>query len=144
MGTAIRNKIKKLEYIRNNVRKETTVILKDHEDEIIRLQVLQMRDGYGSDNKDLFNVQRQFDGVYAPEYKKQGLYDFFETGQFIRGLFVKFDKDQIIIDSTGKGTGEKSLFFAGYTNLFGLNDVSKRILRGIIQQDIKKFINKYK
>jgi len=42
------------------------------------------------------------------------------------------------------GSGEKSLFFAGYTNLFGLNDDSERKLRRITQKDIKNFINKYK
>jgi hypothetical protein len=144
MGTAIRNKIKRLSYIRDNVKKELDVVLQNHDADIVRLNYLQMIDGYGSDGKNLFNSQRQFDGVYAPGYKKQGLYDFFVTGQFKRGLFSTVKDGLITVDSTGKGSGEKSLFFAGYTNLFGLNDDSNRKLRRIIQQDIQNFINKYK
>jgi len=144
MGTAIRNKVKRLEFLRNNVRKETTNILQNHEDEIVRLNYLQMIDGYGSDDKDLFNSQRQFDGIYSPESKKQGLYDFFVTGQFKRGLFAIVKDNEITVDSTGKGTGEKSLFFAGYVNLFGLNTYSRLKLRKSVQQEIQNFINKYK
>jgi len=144
MGTAIRNKIKKLEYIRNNVKKELTVVLNDHEADIVRLNYLQMIDGYGSDDKRLFNTQRQFTGTYRPGGRKQGLYDFFVTGQFKRGLFATVKDGLITVDSNGKGTGEKSLFFAGYTNLFGLNNDSMAKLRRIIQQDIQNFINKYK
>jgi len=144
MGTAIRNKIKRLSYIRDNVKKELNVVLQNHDADIVRLNYLQMIDGYGSDGKNLFNTQRQYQGVYRPGYKKQGLYDFFVTGQFKRGLFTTVKDRLITVDSTGKGTGEKSLFFAGYTNLFGLNDDSERKLRRIIQQDIQNFINKYK
>ncbi len=144
MGTAIRNKIKRLSYIRDNVKKELNVVLQNHDADIVRLNYLQMIDGYGSDGKNLFNTQRQYQGMYRPGYKKQGLYDFFVTGQFKRGLFATVKDGLITVDSTGKGTGEKSLFFAGYTNLFGLNDDSERKLRRIIQQDIQNFINKYK
>lgn len=143
MGTLIRNKLKKLNYLRDNVKKETSNILQKHEKDIVRLNYNQMIDGYGSDNKDLFNVQRQFDGVYAPGYSKTGLYDFFVTGEFKRGLFAKVKNGIITVDSTGKGSGEKSLFFAGYVNLFGLNDDSEKKLRAIIQNEIKAFIKKY-
>jgi hypothetical protein len=142
MGTAIRNKIKRLEYIRNNVKKETSKILQNHEREIINLNYAQMRDGYGSDNKDLFNVRPEYDGVYAPEYKKQGLYDFFETGEFKRGLFATVKDGNIIVDSRGKGSGEKLLFFNSYVNLFGLNDDSKAKLRRIIENEIRDFIKR--
>lgn len=144
MGQAIRNKIKKLEYIRGNVKKETTNILNNHEADIVRLNYLQMIDGYGSDDKDLFNVRPEFDGVYAPGYKKMGLYDFFVTGKFKRGLFATVKDNIITVDSTGKGSGEKSLFFAGYTNLFGLNSDSKRKLANIIKKEVQEFIQKYR
>lgn len=144
MGTAIRNKVKKLEFLRNNVKGELNKVLTNHEDEIVRLNYNQMIDGYGSDDKNLFNVRPEFDGVYSPESQKQGLYDFFVTGQFKRGLFATVKNGDIIVDSTGKGTGEKSLFFAGYVNLFGLNQDSMRKLRLIIKDDIQNFINKYK
>lgn len=144
MGTAIRNKIKKLSYIRDNVKKELNVVLQNHDADIVRLNYLQMIDGYGSDGKNLFNVRPEFDGVYGADSQKQGLYDFFVTGQFKRGLFATVKDGLITVDSTGKGSGEKSLFFAGYTNLFGLNEDSERKLRRIIQKDIQNFINKYK
>lgn len=144
MGTAIRNKVRKLEYIRNNVRKETTNILNNHEQDIVRLNYLQMIDGYGSDDKNLFNTLRQYDGVYSPGYKKQGLYNFFVTGQFKKGLFATVRDNIITVDSTGKGSGDKSLFFAGYTNLFGLNTYSRNKLRLIIQNEVRNFVNKYK
>lgn len=144
MGTAIRNKVKKLEFLRNNVKGELNKVLSNHEADIVRLNYLQMIDGYGSDNKNLFNARPEFDGVYSGESQKQGLYDFFVTGQFKRGLFATVKDGLITVDSTGKGSGEKSLFFSGYINLFGLNDDSMVKLRRIIQQDIQNFINKYK
>lgn len=140
MGTLIRNKIKRLDYIRNNVKKETSKILQSHEKEIVRLNLNQMIDGYGSDNKDLFNARPEYDGVYAQDYKKHGLYDFFETGAFIRGLFADVKDGNIIVDSRGKGSGEKLLFFNSYVNLFGLNDDSKAKLRRIIEKEVKEFI----
>lgn len=140
MGTSIRNKIKRLEYIRTNVKKETSKIMQNHEQEIINLNYAQMRDGYGSDNKDLFNVRPEYDGVYSPNSRKQGLYDFFVTGEFKRGLFATVKDGNIIVDSRGKGSGEKLLFFNSYVNLFGLNDDSKAKLRRIIEQEIKNFI----
>lgn len=126
--------------IRDGLRSETGKILKRHERDIVHLNYNQMIDGYGSDNRNLFNALKEFDGVYSPGYKKSGLYDFFETGHFKRGLFARISNGQITVDSTGKGSGEKSLFFAGYTNLFGLNDDSEKKLREIITPELKKYI----
>lgn len=141
MGTAIRNKIKRLEYIRNNVKKDVTKLLQSHEPDIVNLNYAQMRDGYGSDDKDLFNARPEYDGVYAPDYKKQGLYDFFETGEFKRGLFATVKDGNIIVDSRGKGSGEKLLFFNAYLNLFGLNTYSREKLRFKIQSKVNRIIN---
>lgn len=140
MANRIKEKIRKLEYLRDNIQKETSVILKRHEKDIVRLNINQMIDGYGNDNKDLFNVRPEFDGVYAPGYKKQGLYNFYETGVFIRGMFADVRNNEIFVDSTGKGSGEKSLFFAGYTNLFGLNDYSMKRLRDIILPELRAYL----
>lgn len=140
MANRIKEKIRKLEFIRDNLKGETSKILQKHERDIVRLNVNQMIDGYGSDDKNLFNVLSQYDGIYNRGYKKSGLYDFFETGQFIRGLFAKVQGNNIFVDSTGKGTGDKSLFFAGYTNLFGLNDDSMNKLRALIMPELKEYL----
>lgn len=140
MANRIKEKIRKLEFIRDNLKAETSKILQKHERDIVRLNINQMIDGYGSDDKNLFNVLSKYDGIYNRGYKKTGLYDFFETGQFIRGLFAKVQGNNIFVDSTGKGTGDKSLFFAGYTNLFGLNDDSMNKLRALIMPELKEYL----
>lgn len=99
-----------------------------------------MIDGYGSDDKNLFNVHSEYRGVYHRGYKKSGLYDFFETGVFKRGLFATIKNNEAIIDSRGKGTGDKRIFFDGYTNLFGLNNYSKDKLRKLIAPELKRII----
>lgn len=142
MANRIPNKIKKLEAIRDNLSKDALFIISKHKKDIVRLNKNQFTDGYGSDGKDLFNVLRQYEGVYKQGYKKSGLYDFFETGAFIRGLFAEVNKEEITVDSRGKGTGEKSLFFAGYTNLFGLNDDSMKKLRALILPELKEYLKR--
>lgn len=142
MANRIKEKIRKLEAIRDNLNKDAITVILKHKADIVRLNKNQFTDGYGSDGKDLFNVLRQFDGVYAPGYKKSGLYDFFETGTFIRGLFADVRNNKIFVDSTGKGSGEKSLFFAGYTNLFGLNEDSMKKLRAIIMPELREYLKR--
>lgn len=142
MANRIKEKIRKLEAIRDNLNKDAITVILKHKADIVRLNKNQFTDGYGSDGKDLFNVLRQFDGVYAPGYKKSGLYDFFETGTFIRGLFADVRNNEIFVDSTGKGSGEKSLFFAGYTNLFGLNEDSMKKLRAIIMPGLREYLKR--
>lgn len=142
----IQDKIKACDYVIANMLSEQARIIKRNEKKIIRLNVNQFIDGYGSNDKDLFNTQRQYSGIYSPGYKKQGLYDFYQTGVFIRGLYVYIQPNNtsILIDSTGKGSGEKSLFFAGYTNLFGLDSKSEYILNyEIIYPELLQWIKKY-
>lgn len=140
MAIRVKQKIRKLEAIKNSLKNESVKIIQRHEKEIVQLNKNQMVDGYGSDGKDLFNVQRQYDGIYNQGYKKSGLYDFYETGAFMRGLFATVSRSGIFIDSTGKGSGEKSLFFAGYTNLFGLNEDSMNKLRALIAPELKAYL----
>lgn len=140
MAIRVKQKIRKLELIRDNIKSDTGKILNRHKREIIQLNKSQMIDGYGSDNKNLFNALRQYDGVYNPGYKKSGLYDFYETGTFMRGLFAEIKGNEIFVDSTGKSTGDKSLFFAGYTNLFGLNQDSMQKLRVIIMPELRQYL----
>ena len=140
MSNNIKDKIKKLEYIRNNMYRESDKILKKYEKDIALLNYNQMRDGIGSDNKPLFNVLNQYLGIYRRGYKKTGLYDFFETGAFKRGLFAKVSNNTAKIDSNGKGSGEKSLFFSSYTNLFGLDDYSVELLRKKIMPELRAYL----
>lgn len=154
MGTLIRNKIKRLDYIRNNVKKETSKILQSHEKEIVRLNTSQFEEGIGSDGKILKNSNKRYSGRYtyftqqvafyenpiAP--KKEGyLYNFAWNGDFLSGMYVDFKSNgQYSIFSNGMGTGSKLSFFNGFNNLFGLNDDSKEKLRRIIEKEVKEFI----
>lgn len=136
----------KAKFVKANVKTQTEKIVQKNEKLIIQLNINQFTDGYGSDNKPLFNTQRQYTGIYKPGYKKQGLYNFWESGTFIKGMKVEFGKNinDIRIFSTGTGTGEKSLFFAGYTNLFGLDSKSKELLnKNIVLPKLQEFISKY-
>jgi len=48
------------------------------------------------------------------------------------------------IFSTGTGSGDKALFFAGYKNLFGLNQNNTEIVNyQIILPELMNFIKKY-
>jgi hypothetical protein len=140
MANRIKEKIRKLEMLRDNLDKEANVIISKHKKDIVRLNINQMIDGYGNDNADLFNKQKRYKGIYALGYGKTGLYDFFETGAFIQGLFAEVSNNGIIIDSKGKGTGDKLFFFNEYTNLFGLNDDSMKKLRDIILPELRAYL----
>lgn len=156
MGTAIRNKIKRLEYIRNNVKKETSKIMQNHEQEIIRLNTSQFEEGIGSDGKTLINSNKRYSGRYTyftqqvAIYEKPiasktegSLYNFAWNGDFLSGMYVDFKQSgEYSVFSTGMGTGSKLSFFKGYNNMFGLNDDSKSKLRRIIEQEIKNFIKR--
>jgi len=145
VGT-INDKIKACDYVIANMLSEQARIIKRNEKNIINLNKGQFIDGFGSDNKPLFNVLRQYTGVYRQGYKKQGLYNFFETGTFLNNMYVYLEpnKTTLLIDSSGKGSGEKSLFFAGYNNLFGLDKESERILNyEIILPELTQWIKKY-
>jgi hypothetical protein len=142
----IHDYLTKAKFVKDNVKTQTEKIVQKNEKLIIQLNINQFVDGYGSDDKRLFNVRPEYDGVYAPEYKKQGLYNFWETGAFIKGMKIDFGKNinDIRIYSTGTGTGEKSLFFAGYTNLFGLDSKSRELLnKNIMLPKLQEFISKY-
>ncbi len=140
MANRIPQKIRKLELLRDNLEGEVNKIVKRYEKDIVRLNVNQMIDGIGSDGKQLFNVLPQFTGTYRQGYKKSGLYNFFETGQFIRGMFAQVSNSQVKIDSRGKGNGEKALFINSYTNLLGLDDYSRKLLREKIMPELRAYL----
>lgn len=138
--------INKCDFVINTLLDEQERIIYANESVIVNLNKNQFTDGLGSDNRELFTPLRGYDGIYSPNYKKQGLYDFYETGVFIKGLFVTVlpSKTQFTIDSTGKGSGEKSLFITSYTNLFGLDNFYSNIVNNdVIYPQIMIYIKKY-
>ena len=143
--TTISDYIKNCNLVIKNLPTEQRKVVLRNKDKITNLNKNQFTDGLGSDDKPLFTSLRGFNGTYAPNYKKQGLYDFFETGSFIKGLFVKMvDDDTFEIDSNGKGDSEKSLFINSYSNLFGLDSYYRNILNNdIIAPELTAYIKKY-
>lgn len=149
----IKDKIKACNYVLANMLDEQERIIYRNEAKIISLNADQFTDGMGSDGKVLFNKNPIYDGFYSLQTsllnnrKTAGsLYDFNVTGDFLRGLQleVKPNLVQLNIFSTGTGTGDKSIFFAGYTNLFGLDNKNNRILNyEIIKPELLKWIKKY-
>jgi hypothetical protein len=151
MAVTIRDYIKKCEFVNSKMFNEQEKIILKNEAKITNLNKNQFTDGLGSDNRKLFNADRTFTGIYKPNNPNPAkisgeLYDFFETGSFIKGLRVGFKNgiDKINIFSVGQGTGDKSIFFTGYTNLYGLDDVNAEILNfDIIYPQLMLFIKKH-
>lgn len=132
----IKDKIKACDYVLANILDEQERIVYRNEAKIIAMNTAQFEKGMGSDGKELFNNVKSskgktiFDGTYSlstallDNRKSAGsLYNFYVTGDFLRGLQLEIIPNLVEFDifSTGTGSGEKSIFFAGYTNLFGLN-----------------------
>lgn len=150
---SIKDKIKACDYVLANILEEQERIIYGNEAKIIALNSSQFDDGMGSDGKPLFNKNPIFDGVYSlstalsNERKIAGnLYNFYVTGDFLRGLQLEVRPNLVQLDifSTGIGTGDKSIFFTGYTNLFGLNKENNRILNyEIIKPELIKWIKRY-
>lgn len=143
---SIQDKINACDYVINNLLNEQERIVLKNEDRITTLNKMQFIDGFGSDDKELFNRNPVFTGFYRSGEMIGKRYDFFDTGKFINGLQIKlFNKETLSIFSTGTDTtADKHDFFAGYTNLFGLDTESKRILNyEIILPDLLIWIKKY-
>lgn len=146
----IKEKIKACDYVLANILDEQERIIYANENRILRLNTNQFENGMGSDDKVLFNKNPLFDGTYSlstsllDSNKRAGdLYTFHQTGDFLRGLQLELRPNLVEMDifSTGTGGGKKADFFAGYTNLFGLDSESKRILNyEIILPDLQKWI----
>lgn len=149
----IKDKIKACNYILANILDEQERIIYKNENKIISLNVDQFENGTGNDDKSLFNKNPKFDGVYSlstqllDNRKVAGsLYNFYQTGDFLRGLQLEVKPNLVQLDifSTGTGGGDKSIFFTGYTNLFGLNKENNRILNyEIIRPQLLEWIKKY-
>lgn len=149
----IKDKIKACDYVLANILDEQERIIYQNEAEIIRMNTAQFEKGKGNDDKELFNKNPLFDGIYSlstalsDNRKRAGdLYNFYNTGDFLRGLQVDVlpSLTQISIFSTGTGSGDKSIFFSGYTNLYGLNkENNSKLQYQIILPELTRWIKKY-
>ena len=115
--------------------------IKSKEDDMIFLNVNQMQEGEGADNRELRNTNKNYKGVYKPltsEIAEQSntvlpkrvgeLYNFGWTGEFLSNFKMDVDKKQYNIFSTGTGGDGKKSFFDGFKNLYGLNKESRQKL----------------
>lgn len=151
--TTIRDYIKKCEFVASKILDEQERIILANESQIISLNVDALQSGQGSDGKVLKNSNPIFKGVYtlatqlANERKIAGTpYDFLETGDFIGNLQIDIQPSLTKFDifSTGTGSGDKSIFFAGYTNLYGLDKQDTDFVNyEIIYPELMKFIKRY-
>jgi len=143
---SIQDKINACDFVINGILSEQERIVYKNEDKITTLNKMQFIDGFGSDDKELFNRNPIFTGFYRSGELIGKRYDFFDTGRFINGLQVRlFQQDKLDIFSTGiNTTANKYDFFSGYTNLFGLDTESMRILNyEIILPELLTWIKKY-
>ena len=157
--TTVDDWLKNAKYVRDHLLEEIERITYANENEIIRLQTNQIDDSIGFDGKPLKNAHPLFDGVYslATQFYAEGQnymapkiagqkYNFLATGDFFRGMDINVSDDitKINIFSTGTGSGRKSQFFKGYTNLFGLVDNNTKIVNyDIILPELQKFVKKH-
>lgn len=151
--TTIKDYINACKYVTANLLDEQERIVLANEADIIRLNTQSFESGQGSDGKPLKNNNPLFDGVYSlstqlinPNKRAGDLYDFFNTGSFLSGLQIEIQPNLTKFDifSTGTGSGDKSIFFAGYTNLFGLDKNNQDIVNyKIIYPQLMQFIKKY-
>ena len=143
---SIQDKINACDFVINGILSEQERIVYKNEDKIISLNKMQFIDGFGSDDKELFNTNRRFTGFYRSGELIGKRYDFFDTGAFYKGMGIKlFNESQLNIFSTGiNTTPDKYDFFSGYKNLFGLDSESMRILQyEIILPELLTWIKKY-
>jgi hypothetical protein len=146
MSITINDYIKKCKFVLSNILDEQERIVLANENIIVNINKNQFTDGYGSDNKDLNNIIKEYTGFYKSGELKGQRYDFFNTGQFIQGLKIDMQPSLTKFDifSTGTGSGDKSVFFAGYTNLFGLDKTNADIVNyEIILPQLMKYIKRY-
>jgi len=151
--TTINDYIKKAKFVASEMLNEQERIVLANEDKIISLNVDDFQDGYGSDGKVLKNSNERFKGVYSlstqlldPKKVAGTPYNLFKTGAFLSNMQIDLQPNLTKFDifSTGTGSGDKSLFFSGYNNLFGLNQNNEEIVNyQIIYPELMKFIKRY-
>jgi hypothetical protein len=145
--------LKNAKFVQQNLLVESEKIVLKNEDKLIDLNVDQMQSGEGNDGKELNNTDSKFKGYYTlatqlinPEKTAGSLYTFFDTGNFLDNFNIQISNDLTKVDifSTGTGSGQKSEFFRGYTNLFGLNPKNETDFNyNILLPELQKYIKKY-
>lgn len=153
MSITISDYIKNCQLVARQILDEQERIVLANEIKIIRLNVESMQEGIGSDDRVLDNSNPRFKGVYSlstqlldPQKVAGTPYNFMQTGEFLSNLQIDLQPSLTKFDifSTGTGSGEKALFFSGYTNLFGLNkDKSYIVNYEIVYPELMTFIKKY-
>lgn len=154
MPITINDYINKCKFVNAEMLNEQERILLANEDKIISLNVDSFQEGIGSDGELLKNNnEKVFKGVYSlstqllnPKKVAGTPYNFLETGAFLSNMQIDLQPNLTKFDifSTGTGSGEKSIFFAGYSNLFGLDKSNQEIVNNdIILPELMKFIKRY-
>ena len=154
MPITINDYINKCKFVNAEMLNEQERILLANEYKIISLNVDSFQDGIGSDGQLLKNSnEKVFKGVYSlstqllnPKKVAGTTYNFLETGAFLSNMQIDLQPNLTKFDifSTGTGSGEKSIFFAGYSNLFGLDKSNQEIVNNdIILPELMKFIKRY-
>ncbi len=150
----IKDYIKKCEFVASEMLNEQERIILSNEDKIISLNVNAFQDGQGSDGNILkHNNEKVFKGVYSlstqllnPKKIAGTPYNFLNTGAFLSNMQIDLQPNLTKFDifSTGTGSGDKSIFFAGYSNLFGLDKTDSDVVNyEIVYLELMKFIKKY-
>lgn len=153
MSVTINDYIKKCELVNRQILDEQERIVLANENRIVSLNVDAFQDGLGSDDRILQNTNKVFKGVYSlstqlldPKKVAGTPYNFFQTGAFLSNMQIDLQPNLTKFDifSTGTGSGDKSLFFSGYKNLFGLNKDNAYIVNyDIVLPELMKFIKQY-
>jgi len=152
--TTINDYIKKAKFVASEMLNEQERIVLANEDKIISLNVDAFQDGMGSDGNILkHSNEKVFKGTYTlatqllnPKKVAGTPYTFLDTGSFLANMQIDLQPNLTKFDifSTGTGSGDKALFFKGYSNLFGLNQNNEEIVNyQIIYPELMKFIKKY-
>ena len=151
--TTIRDYINKAKFVSSEMLNQQERIILANESQIISLNVDALQNGQGSDGKILKNSNKIFKGVYTlatqltNERKIAGNpYDFLETGSFLGNFQIEMQPNLTKFDifSTGTGSGDKSIFFAGYANLYGLDKENTDFVNyQIVLPELLKFIKQY-
>lgn len=109
--------------------------------EFIRLNIKQIDDHQDSKGKLLQNNDPAYSGIYTKATEEIATainpkpltskragdpYNFVWGGDFMNGFYLYQKNNQIVLGSTGTGTGLKEEFFKGYENLFGLTEENLR------------------
>jgi hypothetical protein len=146
----IRDYLNKCKTVASKILDEQERIVLANETKIINLNINAFQEGKGSNDKKLNNINDKVKGVYSlatqlinPEKIAGTLYTFQDTNVFINNFQIQFQSNLTKFDifSTGTGSGDKSIFFAGYTNLFGLDKNNSNIVNyEIVYPDLMKFI----